>query len=150
MLVESSPVVPSPVSASAPEAAPHLDERVFLEGPQPRSWELWRVLRIAREFILGFRALHFVGLCVSVFGSARFHADHLYYTLARQMGTRLSQMGFTVMTGGRPRPHGGCQSRGQRGRRTIPWGVTSSCPLNKRPIPTSISWSPFATSLSAK
>jgi uncharacterized protein (TIGR00730 family) len=102
MSVESSPVVPSPVSASAPEAAPHLDERIFLEGPQPRPWELWRVLRIAREFILGFRALHFVGPCVSVFGSARFHADHPYYTLARQMGTRLSQMGFTVMTGGGP------------------------------------------------
>lgn len=102
MSVESSPIVPSPVSASAPEAAPHLDERIFLEGPQPRSWELWRVLRIAREFILGFRALHFVGPCVSVFGSAHFHADHPYYTLARQMGTRLSQMGFTVMTGGGP------------------------------------------------
>lgn len=102
MSVKSSPIVPSSVSASAPEAAPHLDERVFLEGPQPRSWELWRVLRIAREFILGFRALHFVGPCVSVFGSAHFHADHPYYTLARQMGTRLSQMGFTVMTGGGP------------------------------------------------
>ncbi len=27
----------------------------------------------------GFRALHFVGPCVTVFGSARFKADHPYY-----------------------------------------------------------------------
>ncbi len=102
MSLKSSSVAPSPVSASAPAAAPHHDERIFLEGPQPRSWELRRVLRIAREFILGFRTLHFIGPCASVFGSARFHADHPYYTLARQMGARLSQMGFTVMTGGGP------------------------------------------------
>lgn len=82
--------------------APQSDERFFLEGPQSRSSELWRVLRIAKELITGFRALHFVGPCVSVFGSARFREDHSYYALARRMGTRLSHMGFTVMTGGGP------------------------------------------------
>jgi uncharacterized protein (TIGR00730 family) len=78
------------------------DERFFLEGPQSRSSELWRVFRIAKELITGFRALHFVGPCVSVFGSARFREDHPYYALARRMGARLSRMGFTVMTGGGP------------------------------------------------
>jgi uncharacterized protein (TIGR00725 family) len=34
--------------------------------------------------------------------SARFLEDHPYYVLARRMGTRLSRMGFTVMTGGGP------------------------------------------------
>src|SRR6266849_3265371 len=102
MAVDPSPSIPSPVPAGAPSAALHLDEQVFLEGPQPRSHEFWRVLRIAREFIMGFRALHFVGPCVSVFGSARFLENHPYYVLARQMGARLSQMGFTVMTGGGP------------------------------------------------
>jgi len=98
---QSSDLLPvPPVAALSPP--PSLDERVFLAGPQPRSWELRRVLRIAREFIVGFRTLHFVGPCVSVFGSARFAEDHPYYTLARQMGTRLSRMGFTVMTGGGP------------------------------------------------
>jgi len=93
---------PVPPSTGALSVPPHLDEQVFLEGPQPRSHEFWRILRITREFIRGFRVLHFVGPCVSVFGSARFHEDHPYYDLARRMGARLSQMGFTVMTGGGP------------------------------------------------
>ena len=92
-------LAPSPATLSP---SPSQDERVFLEGPQPRAWELRRVLRIAWEFIVGFRTLHFVGPCVSVFGSARFQDEHPYYALARQMGARLSQMGFTVMTGGGP------------------------------------------------
>jgi uncharacterized protein (TIGR00730 family) len=80
----------------------HREERVFLKGPQPRSWELWTLGRILREFLRGFRVLHFVGPCVTVFGSARFTEDHPYYNLARQVGSRLSKIGFTVMTGGGP------------------------------------------------
>jgi uncharacterized protein (TIGR00730 family) len=55
-----------------------------------------------REFIRGFRTLHFVGPCVTVFGSARFHEDHPYYQLTRRVGAHLARMGFTVMTGGGP------------------------------------------------
>jgi hypothetical protein len=44
----------------------------FLEGPRPRGSELWWALGTFAEFIRGFRALHFVGPCVTVFGSARF------------------------------------------------------------------------------
>jgi uncharacterized protein (TIGR00730 family) len=50
----------------------------------------------------GFRALHFVGPCVTVFGSARFKVDHPYYELAREVGARLARRGFAVMTGGGP------------------------------------------------
>jgi hypothetical protein len=46
--------------------------------------------------------LHFVGPCVTVFGSARFSEAHPYYSIAREIGRRLSMMGFTVMTGGGP------------------------------------------------
>ena len=46
--------------------------------------------------------LHFVGPCVTVFGSARFKEDHPYYALARELGGKLAQAGFTVMTGGGP------------------------------------------------
>jgi uncharacterized protein (TIGR00730 family) len=46
--------------------------------------------------------LHFVGPCVTVFGSARFGSDHPYYTLGRLVGHRLADVGFTVMTGGGP------------------------------------------------
>ena len=78
------------------------DERRFLAGPQPRLRELVWALRIFVEFIHGFRALHFVGPCVTVFGSARFPETHRYYEMARRVGAQLARDGFTVMTGGGP------------------------------------------------
>ena len=74
----------------------------FLSGPQPRGFEFLRALRIFFELLRGFRALHFVGPCVTVFGSARFAEDHPYYGQARQLGSLLARDGFTVMTGGGP------------------------------------------------
>ena len=62
------------------------DEIRFLRGPQQRRHELARAVRIFLEFMRGFRALHFVGPCVTVFGSARFGEDHPYYLSAREMG----------------------------------------------------------------
>jgi uncharacterized protein (TIGR00730 family) len=52
--------------------------------------------------VRGFRALHFVGPCVTVFGSARFKESHPYYELGREVGRELARAGFTVMTGGGP------------------------------------------------
>ena len=96
------------MSASPPPSAPptvvesYEDDRYLLEGPHPRYKELFILLRAARDFIRGFRGLHFVGPCVTVFGSARFKEDHQYYELGRQVGGALVQLGFTVMTGGGP------------------------------------------------
>ena len=53
--------------------------RKFLRGPQPRAFELRRAVSIFRELVYGFRKLHFVGPCVTVFGSARFPESHPYY-----------------------------------------------------------------------
>jgi len=78
------------------------EERQFLAGPRPRGYEFVRVVRIAQEYVRGFRALHFVGPCVTVFGSARFGEDHPYYELSREVGRQISKAGFTVMTGGGP------------------------------------------------
>jgi hypothetical protein len=74
----------------------------FLEGPGSRGSEFLRVLRIAGEFVRGFRSLHFVGPCVTVFGSARFGPEHPAYAMARDVGARLARTGFTVITGGGP------------------------------------------------
>ena len=82
--------------------SPQREERIFLEGPQTRRREAWLVFRIMKEFVKGFRVLHFVGPCVTVFGSARFKEDHPYYALARRVGGGLTELGFTVMTGGGP------------------------------------------------
>ena len=82
--------------------APNAEQEWFLAGPRSRRSELARVIRIAAEFIRGFRALHFVGPCVTVFGSARFPADHPYYQLGREVGGRVAGLGLTTMTGGGP------------------------------------------------
>src|SRR6476620_11003053 len=79
-----------------------IEERLFLQGPQPRGFELHKAVRIFFELLKGFRTLHFVGPCVTVFGSARFKPDHPYYGMARSLGSRLVEAGFTVMTGGGP------------------------------------------------
>ena len=77
-------------------------EQVYLEGPKSRTYELKFAVIVFREFIKGFRALHFVGPCITVFGSARFKEDHPYYKAAREFGKRIAAVGFTVMTGGGP------------------------------------------------
>src|ERR1700751_2052590 len=84
------------------ESAAGWAERRFLAGPRSRWKEFLSVLEFMREFIRGFRTLHFVGPCVTVFGSARFLADHPYYRLTQRIGAALARMGFTVMTGGGP------------------------------------------------
>lgn len=77
-------------------------ERRFLEGPRSRWREFKFVLKVMGEFIHGFKKLHFVGPCVTVFGSARFKEDHNYYITARELGAQISKLGFTVLTGGGP------------------------------------------------
>ena len=78
------------------------EECRLLSGPRARGTEFWSIIRVAAEFIRGFRALHFVGPCVTVFGSARFGENNPYYELASQVGRELACAGFTVMTGGGP------------------------------------------------
>ena len=79
-----------------------LEEQVFLQGPHSRRFELKRACRIFAELIRGFRNLHFVGPCITVFGSARFSEDHEYYSLTRQVGAEIAKAGFAVITGGGP------------------------------------------------
>ena len=94
----------------------------FLQGPQRRRHELARVLRIVFELMRGFRALHFVGPCVTVFGSARFAENHPYYNLGRETGALLARAGFTVMTGGGP----GIMEAANRGAKEI-GGLSLGC-----------------------
>jgi uncharacterized protein (TIGR00730 family) len=79
-----------------------LEEEYFLQGPRSRKKEFFFMIKIVLEFIRGFRALHFVGPCVTVFGSARFKEGHPAYEMAREVGKACAKLGFTVMTGGGP------------------------------------------------
>ncbi len=93
---------PSLAASVWPPSTPDAAERHFLSGPHARRHELRQAVRVFIECIRGFRALHFVGPCVTVFGSARFSSDHPYYQLGEEVGARLAEIGFTVMTGGGP------------------------------------------------
>ena len=85
-----------------PVDKPSVEDRVFLEGPHSFGREYLILFRAVRDFIHGFRGLRAVGPCITVFGSARFPEGHQYYTLGREVGAALTQLGFTVMTGGGP------------------------------------------------
>ncbi len=74
----------------------------FLEGPQSRWEEFKFTIKVLFEFIKGFRALHFVGPCVTVFGSARFKAGDSYYENTVLLSGKIAELGFTIMTGGGP------------------------------------------------
>ena len=77
-------------------------EHVYLEGPKSRTYELRFAWKVFRELLASFRALHFVGPCITVFGSARFPEDNKWYECAREFGKRIASIGFTTMTGGGP------------------------------------------------
>jgi uncharacterized protein (TIGR00730 family) len=77
-------------------------ESVYLDGPKPRVNEFLFAWSVFRQFIRGFRTLHFVGPCITVFGSARFKEGNTYYEQARDFGKRIAALGFTTMTGGGP------------------------------------------------
>ncbi len=64
--------------------------------------DAWRALRIMGEFIDGFDALARLGPAVSIFGSARTKPDDPMYAQAETLAQRLSEQGFTVITGGGP------------------------------------------------
>ncbi|HMN96981.1 MAG TPA: TIGR00730 family Rossman fold protein [Phycisphaerales bacterium] len=140
------PAIPESVGAIAPAGdQPHLNgtgevsrgldaDRRFLEGPRGRLEELGRIVRISMEFLRGLRSLHFVGPCVTVFGSARFPETHPYYMLAREVGRGLARAGFTIMTGGGP----GIMEAANRGAKDV-GGASIGCnielPMEQTPNP---------------
>ena len=105
----------SNASGWAVTAPPERADEIFLEGPRSRFDELITLFRVMWDFLRGFRTLHFVGPCVTVFGSARVNPESPHYKLARQMGAAIARLGFTVMTGGGP----GIMEAANRGAKEI-------------------------------
>lgn len=77
-------------------------EAKFLKGPRSRFKEFIFTLRVLYYFLLGFRKMHFIGPCVTVYGSARFKPNSEHYKNAEKIGAELAKLGFTIMTGGGP------------------------------------------------
>jgi uncharacterized protein (TIGR00730 family) len=64
--------------------------------------EAWRLLGIMAEFAVATERLRGIRPAVSMFGSARIHADHPYYSKAERIARLLSDAGFSVISGGGP------------------------------------------------
>jgi len=77
-------------------------DRSLLSGPKSRLHDLITLFRVGKDLLKAFRALHFAGPCVTIFGSARIRPGTEHYELARRMGAACARLGFTVMTGGGP------------------------------------------------
>ncbi len=104
----------------------------MLLGPRSRLAELFTLFHVMADFLRGFRVLHFVGPCVTVFGSARIKPGSPAYELAREMGAGIARMGFTVMTGAGP----GIMEAANRGAREVGGrsvGCNIKLPYEQRP-----------------
>jgi uncharacterized protein (TIGR00730 family) len=80
------------------------DQRL-LENRGPSDWvhtDPWRVMRITSEFVEGFGMLAELGKAITVFGSARTTPDDPYYAQAEELGGKLAEAGYAVITGGGP------------------------------------------------
>jgi uncharacterized protein (TIGR00730 family) len=109
-------------------------EREFLMQARTFDGECSRLQRITSEFEHGFRRLRNLGPAVTVFGSARFTPYHSYYELARQVGRKLAESGFTVITGGGP----GAMEAANRGAHEAggpSYGLNIVLPHEQRPNP---------------
>lgn len=71
-----------------------------MNGMLPR--DSWKIFQIMAEFVEGYEQLSNIKPSVSIFGSARFKPDHPYYKLTEEIAYKLSESGFSVVTGGGP------------------------------------------------
>lgn len=64
--------------------------------------DLIRLVRISREFIIGFHRFGNLGPTIAIFGSARLPETHPSYFQAEFLTEKLGREGFTILTGGGP------------------------------------------------
>ena len=100
------------MSGARADAARTPDEEL-LELPAPRTTDATRIARMSGELATGFATLSSLERAVSVFGSARTAPDSTEYAFAQELGHRLGDAGFAVVTGG----GGGAMEAANRGAR---------------------------------
>lgn len=118
------------------------EERVFLEGAKSRSFEIHHAFNVFFEILKGLRTFHFIGPCVTVFGSARFDSDHEFYKLGHEVGRELALKGFAVMTGGGP----GIMEAANKGAKSLggcSLGCNITLPHEQKPNPYLDVWMEF-------
>lgn len=106
----------------------------FLKGPRSRWKEFTFSLEVLFQFIKGFRNLHFIGPCITIFGSARYQPGHEYYQLTEEIAGRLAKLGFAIMTGGGP----GIMEAANKGAKQaggLSLGCNIELPFEQKPNP---------------
>ena len=115
------------------------EEIRFLQGPQSRWADFKMTVWVLFDFIRGFRALHFAGPCVTIFGSARFNENHPFYKQTQALAGEIAKLGFTIMTGGGP----GIMEAANRGAKEV-GGRSVGCniilPHEQKPNPYLDKW----------
>ena len=85
---------------------PQTDKIPELIDPQAlytsNGQEAWRVLGIMAEFQIATERLRGIRPAVSMFGSARIGAGHPYHDKTQEIARKLSDAGFSVISGGGP------------------------------------------------
>lgn len=102
--------------------APELDERTRTkvqhafkskDWHEIKSADSWSIFKVMSEFVEGFEKLAKIGPCVTIFGSARTQPGHPYYEMAVDIGRKIVESGYGVITGGGP----GIMEAGNKGAR---------------------------------
>jgi uncharacterized protein (TIGR00730 family) len=101
---------------------PTLAEEALLRKSDDLLVDFDRGFKMFQEYMGACRALHDLGLAVTVFGSARFNEGHRYYELTRELGRELVRRKYAVVTGGGP----GIMEAANRGARDA-GGLSIGC-----------------------
>ncbi len=109
------------MSTPGPQRPSSSDEELLgaeLASVESQQTDPQRIERMRAELEMGFERMRGTSKGVSIFGSARIPEGHPDYELARTVGARLGEAGFTVITGGGPgimeAGNRGCQEAGGR------------------------------------
>ena len=74
----------------------------LVKRSQSSAREAWRMFEIIAEFVTATERLQTIQPAVAIFGSSRITPEHPYYAMAEDIARRLSEAGFSVISGGGP------------------------------------------------
>ena len=114
------------------------DDRKIKHAFKPKGWnetktnDSWAIFKIMSEFVEAFEKMSRIRPCVSVFGSARTEEANKYYEQAEELGFRLTQQGYGVITGGGPGIMEAANKGAQRGD-GVSVGLNIDLPFEQMP-----------------
>jgi uncharacterized protein (TIGR00730 family) len=81
---------------------PRPSDPQLVKRSQSSAREAWRMFEIIAEFVGATERLQAIQPAVAMFGSARITPENAFYKSAEEIARRLSEAGFSVISGGGP------------------------------------------------